>query len=212
MWQHAATKSRLLGASKITLRFQEKKGLCFGITEKIWWKSKGPSSFLVLMILLYEHNATGTDESANNVIIPAIDYLTYYKLSTTLGIFQYIFKSSGAISKIQDPVSQSVPIKSWRLLYFSNLQMFLIDHCSPFLASWNIQPLLGRWVTWGIQGSTTGRNMHSVLAVLTASNLLFQRLGATRITGCTILVHAQSVLGWDRRWEKCQLFPWALFC
>lgn len=34
-WQHAATKSQLLGTSKTILCFKEEKGLCFGITEKI---------------------------------------------------------------------------------------------------------------------------------------------------------------------------------
>lgn len=90
--------------------------------------------------------------------------------------------------------------------------MFLIDHWSTFVEPWSIQPLLGRQVTWSIQGSTTGRKIHSVLAVLTASNLLPQSPCAAQIAGCTILVHAQSVLGWDRQWEQCQIFPWVLFC
>lgn len=101
-------KSQLLGTSKTPLCFQEEKGLCFGITVKVWWKWKGPSSFLVLMILLYEHNATGISESAN--IIPAIHYLTYCKFSTLLDFPSKSLSQLELFSKVQHPVPWSVPI------------------------------------------------------------------------------------------------------
>ena len=55
------------------------------------------------MILLYEGNTKGICKSAYNAA-PAIQYLMYYKFSTTFGISWLIFKSSGAISKVQKPV------------------------------------------------------------------------------------------------------------
>lgn len=55
------------------------------------------------MILLYEGNTKGICKSAYNAA-PDVNYLMYYKFSTTFGISWLIFKSPEAIFKVQKPV------------------------------------------------------------------------------------------------------------